>query len=331
MTYSTSQDRHLAPAHLERVLAEGVPYLKPIAGDPLVWLFVTPAEGHLGVRVHSPGADHAPATRLQHVVSRLTHHDVGRCLEVVVTVPALFQAAYPLLCSIADRVQLDQMSPADALALTLREFAALLRREEGFPREREIGLFGELLSLAGLIHGLGAPAALAAWRGPEGEEHDFGLRGDDVEVKTTSSERRTHWIESLPQLVPTGDRPLWLVSHQLTQAGTGAGARLGQLVERVRAMLGPGTGRDDLDAGLAVWGWQEDLGERCDTRWTRRVASAVYAVGEGFPRLTPRSLADAGVALDRLAEVRYRIDLTGLDPAAAPPAVLSAAVDHLEG
>ncbi|PPK71178.1 putative PD-(D/E)XK family protein DUF4420 [Actinokineospora auranticolor] len=249
----------------------------------------------------------------------------------MVTVPALFQAAYPLLCSIADRVQLDGIRPADALALTLREFAALLRREDAFPREREIGLFGELLSLAGLVCTEGVAAALAAWRGPGREEHDFGLPGHDLEVKTTSGERRTHWVESLTQLVPTRDRPLWLVSHQLTQAGVGTGARLPELIGRVRGLVGAGASRDDLESGLVAWGWDDDLTDRCETGWTRRTSSAVYSVDECFPRLTPDSLASAGVALDRLAEVRYRVDLTGLAPIGRPARSLAAAADFEEG
>lgn len=308
------QDRHLSPENLDRVLAAEVPYLNPIAGDPPVWLFVTPSADHLGLRVHSPNLDHAPPTHLRHVMSRLTHQDSGRALEVVVTMRGLFRAAYPLLCSIADRVQLDGMHPGDALTLTLRQFAALLKREETLPREREIGLFGELLSLAGLIDAIGKDAALSGWRGADREEHDFGLRDDDIEIKTTTGERRTHWVESLTQLVRTQDRPLWLVSHMLTQAGAGAGARLPDLIAMVRGRVGLGPRRDDLEDGIAASGWDDSMADRCTTRWTRRSPSTVYAVDDDFPRLTPEDLSSAGVALDRLAEVRYRVDLTGLKP-----------------
>nr|CTQ89720.1 hypothetical protein [Kibdelosporangium sp. MJ126-NF4] len=313
------------------MLDAGVPYLKPISGDPPAWLFVTPESGHLGVRIHSPNSDETPPTRLRHVMTRLTHQDGGRAFEVVVTVPALFRAAFPLLCAIADRVQLDRMRPADALTLTLRQFAALLKPEEGFPREREVGLFGELLSLAGLIEALGADSALASWRGADREEHDFGLPHDDIEIKTTTGERRTHWVESLTQLAPTRGRSLWVVSHQLTQAGTGTGARLPDLVATVRGLVGVGTSRDDLETGLAASGWTDDVAELCRNAWTRRVLSAAYPVNADFPRLTPDSLAAAGVALDRLAEVRYRVDLTGVSPVASPAATLAAVIGFEEG
>jgi hypothetical protein len=324
-------DRHLSPENLDRVLAAEVPYLNPIAGDPPAWLFVTPSADHLGIRIHSPDIDHAPPTHLRHVISRLTHQDAGRALEVVVTIRGLFRAAYPLLCSIVDRVQLDGMRPGDALTLTLRQFAALLKREESLPREREVGLFGELLSLAGLIETIGEDTALSGWRGASREEHDFGLAEEDIEVKTTTGERRTHWVESLTQLVNTQERPLWLVSHQITQAGAGAGARLPDLIAVVRDLVGSGPRRDDLEAGIAASGWDDGMADRCTTRWTRRSPSAVYAVNDDFPRLTPGYLSSAGVALDRFAEVRYRVDLTGLTPLHSPAGPLRAVTGFQEG
>ncbi|MBP2474747.1 hypothetical protein JOF53_003619 [Crossiella equi] len=325
------QDRHLSPEHLGRVLDERIPFLNPIPGAPAAWLFVTPAAGHMGLRIHAPDVGRTPPTHLQHVSTRLTHQASGRAFEVVVTVPALFRAAYPLLCSVADRVQLDKMRPADALAATLRQFETLLKPDEEFPREREIGLFGELLSLAGLIDAIDAETAVAGWRGGDREEHDLGLADSDIEVKTTTSERRVHWVESLTQLSPTHDRPLWLVSHQLTQAGAGAGARLPDLITSVRGLVGSGADRDSLEAGLAAWGWSDGLAEQCRTRWTRRTPSAAYTVAGDFPRLTQDDLTGAGVALERLTEVRYRVDLTGLDPVSAPPAPLVAAISFEEG
>ena len=62
-----------------------------------------------------------------------------------------------------------------------------------------------------------------SWRGPIGEEHDFGMSAPDVEVKTTLGERREHWISTATQLVPTGDRPLYLLSIQLTSAALDSG------------------------------------------------------------------------------------------------------------
>jgi hypothetical protein len=150
--------------------------------------------------------------------------------------------------------------------------------------------------------------------------------GFDVEVKTTAAERRTHWIESLTQLTATGDRPLFLASHQLTEAGPGDGWRLGDLVAAARREAAPAGLRDDLERRLARAGWTDPLTDLCRTRWRRRFPSTAYLVDQGFPRLTPGVLTAGGVDLTRLTDVRYRVDLTG-EPIAAPtPTLLTQAL-----
>jgi Putative PD-(D/E)XK family member, (DUF4420) len=319
-------ERHLSLDGLDKFLRSGVPILHPIAGQPVVSLFIDPAIPEMGLRVYNPTGERLSPTNLRHVLTRAIHHNARLCLEVVITAPELFRDAYPLLCATADRIQLDKLRPAEALGLTLRKLSSLLRPGDLLPVEREVGLFGELLTLAGLIDVVGTAQAMDAWRGGDSEEHDFGLREVDVEVKTTTSERRVHWIESLTQLVETGDRPLWLVSHQLTSAGVGDGLRLPELISLVRRIVGEGGPRDALEAGLIGARWVDDFEDRCITRWTRRTPSRAYAVVSDFPRLTPDSLANAGISLAHVPEVKYRIDLSGLSNSDTPPEALQAAI-----
>ena len=42
---------------------------------------------------------------------------------------------------------------------------------------------------------LGGTRAIAAWRGPNGDEHDFDIGSGDLEVKATLSEKRVHWMD----------------------------------------------------------------------------------------------------------------------------------------
>ncbi|GAB3009464.1 hypothetical protein GCM10027184_79390 [Saccharothrix stipae] len=307
-----NDERHLSPAGLRRYLDEGIPIVLRVSGDPHVVLFITPSARELGLRVRTTSEDRPPETNLRHLVARRTWNDGHQCLEVVVTDPALYRDAYPLLCAMSDRIQLDGMRPADALRLTLRQLSLLLQRTERFSPEKEIGLFGELLVLGGLIGSLGPDDAVRAWRGSAFEEHDFGLAALDVEVKTTSGERRSHWIESWTQLLPTGDRPLWLVSHQVTQAGLGSGTSLPELIEALRRAVGAGAASDRFEAGLDMVGWTDRLAPTCDTRWTRRSPSLVYAVDGGFPRLTRESFAAGVAGLVHVPEIKYRVDLTGV-------------------
>ncbi|WP_157621379.1 PD-(D/E)XK motif protein [Saccharothrix sp. NRRL B-16348] len=296
---------------MRRYLDEDVHVAMRVPGEPHTVLFINPSARELGLRVHTTSEDRPPETNLRHLVARRAWNGGHHCLEVVVTDPALYRDAYPLLCAMSDRIQLDGMRPADALRLTLRQLALLLQRTERFSLEREIGLFGELLVLGGMIGSLGADDAVRAWRGSASEEHDFGLATLDVEVKTTSGEKRAHWIESWTQLLPTGDRPLWLVSHQLTQAGLGSGALLPELIDAVRRAVGAGAAGDEFEARLVAVGWTDRLAPTCDTRWTKRTPSLAYEVHGGFPRLTRDGFAAGTAGLVHVPEIKYRVDLTG--------------------
>ncbi|MFI5937861.1 PD-(D/E)XK motif protein [Actinoplanes sp. NPDC051494] len=316
--------RHHSTESFERYLGSHVPVDLPIHGTPTTSVFIRPSKPELGVRIEIDPSAYIPDTGLNNIVTRPAVHRGRPHLEVVVVETSLFRAAYPVLCSTADRVQLDGMEPAAALRETLSDLTSLLREAESISMEREIGLMGELLTLRGLIASLGGPAAVEAWRGPNGEEHDFGLPDADVEVKTTISERRAHWIESFTQLQPSAGRPLWLLSHQLTGTGTEFGWTLAELIDEVASTL---TGRthDEYRVKVSKTGWREAHALRIRSRWERRQESAAFEVTSRFPRLAPEALQRAGFAVDRFIQVRYRIDLDGIaSPDVIPAAIIAA-------
>lgn len=327
MTISRAVDkRHVSMGSFDRYLASRVPVVFPVQGSPEAFVFIEPIKPELGLRVEVRADVDAPETRLSNIIARIVVRDGKRFLEVVVTVSALFRDAYPVLCSMADRIQVGGLPPVAALRATLEKMSSLLSAPDSMSREREVGLFGELLVVGGLISMLGAEDAIQAWRGGQAEEHDFGLPELDVEVKTTTSERRVHWIESLTQLVPTRNRPLWLVSHQVTAAGTGNGHTVPDLVNVIRARIGSGTARDGFENALSDSGWRENDREPLVTRWTRRTESIAYPVVGTFPRLTPDALRRSALPLDRIPEVRYRVDLDGLVGPQDTPRIIAAAI-----
>jgi hypothetical protein len=244
-------------------------------------------------------------------------------IEVAVTDPPLFEDAYPVLCAIADRVQLDGHSITDALARTLHQLGHLLQPEAELSRETEISLLGELSMLIGTIQTIGAADAIKSWRGWDREEHDFGLHDYDVEVKTTITERRAHRISSLTQLVPTPGRPLWLVSIQVTPAGSG-GTSLSHLVDSVRSHAS-GEHLRQLNQHLKAAGWRDQFQSTAVDTWRLRSTTATYRVDDDFPRITPALLHAAGVSNDHITDASYRVDLTTLAPD-TPPSGLAAAI-----
>ena len=127
--------------------------------------------------------------------------------------------AYPILCSLADRIQLQDTNFNRAAVDVLNKFRRLLQGLGRLTEAEEIGLFGELLFLVRLVQDSDGGSAVSCWTGADHEEHDFAVGGNDVEVKTTSAERRSHRVHGLNQLVANPGRALWLLSVQLTAAG----------------------------------------------------------------------------------------------------------------
>ncbi|MGW5515899.1 PD-(D/E)XK motif protein [Nocardia africana] len=319
--------RHLSAEGFEQYINNRVPMTLPVPGTPSASVFINPITPELGLRIEIPSVSATPDTGLRNIAARVTTFDGHWYLEVVVTNGALFRDAYPVLCAMIDRVQLDGMKPVVALRATLAKLSSLLLSPATLSREREVGLFGELLVLGGLFGPLGARDGLRAWRGGDAEEHDFGLPDLDIEVKTTSGERRTHWIESLTQLVPTGVRPLWVVSHQITPAGAGAGRTLPELVDIIRSQISDDALRDAFETELVRSGWYESAKEQLSTVWTRRTPSVPHAVVDNFPRLTPDAIRTDWVPMGRIPDVKYRINLDGFETSQPVPDIVSRAAE----
>jgi len=312
----TDHDRHLSGDSFAGYLATDLLLEHPIEGTPRIILFFDPDNRRIGLRAPARSNEAPGRTGLEHLSISVVHHGGQRMIEIVVDEPRLFADAYPILCGVADRTQLDHMPVSRALNETLRRLGHLIRAEQTLTREVEAGLLGELSLLAGLTAVTTPELAIQAWRGGT-EEHDFGLPDLDVEVKTTTSESRSHRISSLTQLQPTADRPLWLLSLQLTRAGSG-GTDAAEMIRRVRTLFATATLRDEFDARVQAAGWRHRYANDALQSWRLRTDPALFHVTADFPRLTPAILAAGGVDLDAVSDIRYRIDLTGRAGGQAP-------------
>ncbi|MCM4084231.1 PD-(D/E)XK motif protein [Paractinoplanes hotanensis] len=312
----STEGRHLTRESFIEYLNLGYPVDHPIHGEPRVLIFVDPGNRRIGLRVPTLTDEKPGPTGLEHVKVSAVHHHGQRMIEVEIDEPRLFVDAYPILRGVADRVQLDHMPVARALGETLRRLGHLIRAEQTLTREVETGLIGELALLAGLVSVMPPELALRAWRGGT-EEHDFGLPSVDVEVKTTTSESRNHRISSVTQLQPTGERSLWLLSLQLTAAGTD-GTTVAALIGRVRDLFGTPLLRDDFDSRVQAAGWSYRYAEGPLQQWRFRTEPATYHVSGDFPRLTAEQLALTGTDLNVISDIRYRIELSSRTGDEAP-------------
>lgn len=312
-------DRHLKPEGLAEYVTAGVPSLVPIKGEPEAFLVVDPPS-HIGIRLKDSGGE-VDTTAYKHISLRRVVQSGERWTELDVTNPNMFPEAYPLLCAVVDRVQLQGLAVDRAVSEVLATYQQLLAKPPRMAQTTELGLFGELLVLSHLLRNVGEEGTVKAWRGPDEEEHDFGFDKDDVEVKTTLSESRSHWINSTKQLEPTGDRTLWLLSIQLTGAGSG-GKTLSDLISSIRARLSSPISIESFSARLESAGWKEDQKHLYADRFNLRSIPLTFRITEDFPAITSSFLTQLGTQENRILKLAYLVDLTGL-PAHQAPVPLS--------
>lgn len=318
MSELVDDGRHLSREGLQQYLAEGAPAAVKIDGAPVAYLIIEPSAQKLTLRAPLAKNTLPDLSAYQNLQAGVVHWEGAQWCQISITGPVILDA-YPLLIAIADRVQLLGFEFARATKASLDAFREVLAGGASLSEEERIGLFGELLVLERIMSMASSESAVACWRGADAEEHDFDVDEGDVEVKTTTSESRRHWIGSLGQLSPTLGRPLWLVSIQLTAAGLG-GASLGELVARIEAKLDAGSLKT-FRTKLAALGWRDPHSE--DLRRMRyRSAPAIYRVDEAFPALTHRELKTLGLGADKIVQVKYMLDLSDVPVAESQPKLI---------
>lgn len=317
MTDPDVHARHLTRDGLAHYLAAGAPAVIKIDGAPVLYLVIEPALQRLALRTPLPRHNVPDLTTYRHVSAVTIHWNDRPWFELRVEGRMLLDA-YPVLCSIADRVQVHHADVGPAVADALASLRELLSSYGRLSEEQETGLFGELLVLRSFVRDGSVPDPIRAWRGSAHEEHDFDIGADDVEVKSTTSENRHHWIGDLNQLKPTLDRRLWLVSIQLTGAGA-SGHSLPELIDAIRAIVPADPSAHELRRKLDAAGWRDETAPLYTRRLRLRCPPAVFEVSPTFPALTPTALAAAGVDYGRFLRVTYMINLDGLTAATSPP------------
>lgn len=320
--------RRLTPADLIEHWDSRVAVDVLFKGKPELRLRIDQPNARLTLRAPSAPGIMPPVNRLAHVAAKVVVED-GSTYLAVSTDTDRSQAAdcYSMLIAVADRVQDQGVDPLVALEEVLSVWKSILASRGRLDVRAEVGLFGELLVAKGTLRA--DAARFPAWRGGLSEEHDFGFSVADLEVKTTSGERRSHWISGLNQLVETEGTPLWVLSLQITRGGDEQGATLPSLIDEVTDLAGP-PGRHRVEQNLAGAGWNERQRDLYVDRWRLRTSPLLLKVDDDFPRLTPALLSEA-MDISLLRQVNYEVDLADRSATADPPPLLTKIVNELEG
>jgi Putative PD-(D/E)XK family member, (DUF4420) len=249
--------------------------------------------------------------------------DGAEWVRLRTAVPTLFPLLYEFALVVADRAQEQGVDVRDALAEAVGSWRRLLQTASMISRERQTGLYGELLLLRRLESAMGA-TALDAWTGPTREAHDFRLGNTELEVKTTRGERRVHTITSTSQLDPSPGARLFVASFQVAAAGT-AGESLSGLISDVRERCA----KHGLAARFSQLIQNEclispDMEPYYSERLKLRTPIALVPVDGKLPRITAEDVTQIPrPEMSRVSNVGFRLDLEGLGYLDGSPEVLA--------
>ncbi|TYC79872.1 PD-(D/E)XK motif protein [Stappia sp. BW2] len=296
---------------LSNYVEPGLPHRLTVRTAPGIHIFTDASASRIGARFElTTEAPAAPKSKLEQIEVNDVSTDGRRWLEISTSVPRLFESFYRLITQITNAV-LSGTAPHVGLEQAVGLWDSLVEEISLLSEERQAGLFGELLLLERLLLN-GTSDAVASWVGPDRQPHDFRVGVQEFEVKTTSSAKRVHTINGLDQLQPSTGCTLFLISMQLTDAGTG-GRSLPELVDGLKTVM-PATDIAQYDARLQTSGYEARHAAHYTRRRRLRSEMALITVEDGMPRLTAACLAalPSSYATERIGSVTYDIDVTNL-------------------
>jgi hypothetical protein len=208
----------------------------------------------------------------------------------------------------------NEKEAVEKLLSRLARWQDFLRRHgaTGLSMEERRGLYGELFLLrTELAEHAGPSAAVYAWTGSRGTNHDFQFEACSVEVKTShAATPHAFHVSNIRQLSDDSVNALYLYFVAVEESEA-AQESLPEIIGAIRSVLGYSE-RTAFDESLTRVGYlneQEELyrSPRYSTRWTK-----CFVVGPDFPRLREEMLPNG------VEEVRYEVALAACAPFERP-------------
>jgi hypothetical protein len=273
-------------------------------------------DNRIGMVLEIPSDSVIPTelTSLALIRCRSFSEDGHNYLEIATSASSLQRQFYHFAVSVAERVIVEKQPAIDAAVFELKCFTDLLEEKPTLSAEQQIGLIGELLFLERLLKSLG-PEALDAWLGPSGEPHDFRVKKNEFEVKTTVSPHRIHTIHGLEQLIPSAGCSLFLISILLGPPGANNGFSLAEKVAELVGQIGSQSTRlIQFETALDTYGFRAADSALYTRRFAIRRSMALVPIDSSFPAVTRLGIHNMlGPLASRVESVQYDVRLEGLE------------------
>ena len=313
---NSARDWVISWPNLEDLISEGNSFRMLIAGSQNAWISFDATRTELAVEIEQQSAV-LPAVLPQAISMRLTKDAKGSNLLVLATASVeLRRYFYDFAVEVLELTQRGSHTAQAAVDEAWKRWGELIEQQSVLSRERQVGLIGELHLLRLLAAAYDWSFAIDAWHRTARAEHDFCLELCDIEVKTTTSDRRVHTIGSIDQLLASPNRPLYILSNQFAIAPK-LTAKSFSLASTVRDLLKQ-LERDvslqsALKQRLTQVGWRENHMGYYQTTFVVRDFARLVPVDHACPRIVPQMLIDSlGSVSNRIESVMYSIDVSDL-------------------
>lgn len=186
-----------------------------------------------------------------------------------------------------------QRPAREAVVGALSRWRAFWRaKTSGLSHEQALGLFGELWFLRRWLAPLNVQK-ISRWMATPRARHDFQWPEASVEVKTAATnapEGPVHLISGLDQLADAESGQLYLFSLQVVDDALASNSLTGMVQALTEELRSQQDALRMLNDKLAAYGYNPADADNYERR-LRVLAERLFAVGEGFPRLTRGSFS----------------------------------------
>jgi hypothetical protein len=276
-----------------------------------------PAQRRLYVRLPADRDLKMPSEAYSELSLELYHEGDGYVLEVSTMAARYYREFHRFASLLAEEYERGEQTASAAFRTAIQGWQDFAARRAVLTDEQQLGLFGELLVLEGMMADRGV-SAVDAWigRGQSGPaRHDFRLGRTDLEIKTTRSATRRHVIHGAEQLVPAAGHQLYLLSLRLEASGAVGGRSLPAQVSRLRNRLSDNEkSRDLFEQKLWSAQYRDEDAFLFNEHFIFSDRPRLIPVDEQCPRITT-SLLNAGMRADlasRIDQISYYVNLEGL-------------------
>lgn len=305
---------------LEVHIARKVPAILSMGGKRGVRLGFDPIARRIFVRLPVAPETKIPPTRFTELDIEVRKDDSGLVLEVSTVTERLYREFHRFAGLLAEDFEQAGRSALDAFDMAIDRWQDLASWKALLTEEQQIGLYGELLFLEALLKHAG-PGAVEAWTGRNQklpERHDFRVGSVDIEVKSTRSVSRRHFVHGLNQLTPSLGHKLFILSIRFEGAGLNSGKALSDRVGSIRISLAGATEeKKEFERKLTSAGYRDADAALYRARVILADLPTLIPVDDKCPRIVSPMLAKfmPPEAAGRIDGVSYTIDLDGLGAA----------------